>query len=708
MTAPTTRPLTLDDLGDPAQDFPFDGTYAKDLRWSPDGQSLFFRENGAWLRHTIATGATAPAYDRATVAATLNAHGDFTPADAEQLAEKLPLEPQQPGPVLITHGRAVYAYDLATHQLERLLVADPPPTDALLSPGATWLTYHLAGNLFVVNRASRAVTQLTHDGTAEVLNGRLDWVYQEEVYGRDKWRAYWWRDDERYLAFLQLDQTLVPTYRLQDHRPFRVADEDYRYPLPGDPNARVRLGIVRPTGGPVTWVDLSRYGGADIIICRVSWAPAGRLFFQVQDREGRWLDLNAADPVTGATHTLFRETTPAWVNPLGEPHWLPDGSFLWRSERDGWAHLYHYDPAGQLRAQLTTGPWEVREVHGVDAAAGCVYVTGTLDTALEHHLYRVPLAGGQPLRLTAPGFSHQALFDRALTRYVDTFSNLTTPPRVQLHAPDGAVIRIISENRVPALDEFDLVPPRFLKVPTDNGFLMNVLELRPRAAADPLPVVLETYAGPHAPCVHNRWLGRDWFAKQYLVQHGCLVWNIDPQSASGCGAVSAWTCYLQLGVQELADLEAGLRWLGAQGYADLARVALCGYSYGGFMTSFALTHSTAFQLGIAGASPTDWRQYDSIYTERFMQTPANNPDGYQRTSVVAAAANLSGRLLLVHGLLDDNVHVQNTLQLVYALQQAGKPFDLMLYPGNRHGIRDNARHWLHTRLNYLLTHLQPQ
>jgi dipeptidyl-peptidase 4 len=536
-----------------------------------------------------------------------------------------------------------------------------------------------------------------------VLNGKLDWVYQEEIYGRGTFRAYWWSPDSQRLAFLRLDEKGVPRYTLVDDISYHPEVETYPYPKAGDPNPKVRLGVVAVSGGSTQWVDTGAYEKSEPLIVEVSWTPDGRsLGFQIQDREQTWLELSLADPATGTPRKVLRETSPAWVEPAGSPRWLQDGSFLWLSERSGFKHLYHYGADGQLRRAITEGRWEVRNLYGVDETAGWIYFSSTERSPVGLDLYRVKLDGTGRERLSDRAGTHGANFNKSFTRYIDHWSDLTTPTQVRLHAADGREVRVIDPNPSPALAEYRLAKPELLQVPTRDGFPMEAMVIRPPDfdPARKYPVYQYTYAGPHAPQVRNAWAGATYLFHQLLASKGVVVWICDNRSASGKGVESARANYKRFGESELRDIEDGLGWLKKQGWVDASRIGISGWSFGGFMTSYALTHSTSFAMGIAGGSVTDWRDYDSIYTERYMLTPQNNPEGYQRTAPRAAAKDLHGRLLLLHGAVDDNVHPQNTHQFAYELQKAGKPFRLMLYPKSRHGVTD-PHQVKHLRLSML-------
>jgi dipeptidyl-peptidase-4 len=516
-------------------------------------------------------------------------------------------------------------------------------------------------------------------------------VYQEEIYGRGSFRGYWWSPDSANIAFLQLDEQPVPEFTIVDHVPTRLELETWDYPKAGDPNPRVRLGVVRPIGGEVQWVDLSKYAPLDFLIVNVSWTPdSSQVVYQVQNREQTWLDLNLVERGGTNPRTILRETTKAWVSVHGAPIWLKDGSFLWQSERDGWSHLYHYKADGGLIGRVTSGEWEVRAVHGVDEGNEWVYFSGTERSPIGLDAYRVKLDGSSLTRLTERPGTHRVNFSPGRVLFLDTWSDVHTPPQVRVHRYDGAELRAVHEGKVPQLAGLALSKPEFLQVKARDGFVMEAMLIKP-VGFDPsrkYPVMQFTYAGPSAPSVVNAWGSTNGMFYQLLAQRGIAVWVLDNRSASGKGARSAWTSYKNFGEQELRDIEDGIAWLRQQRWVDATRIGLFGWSFGGFMTSYALTHSKSFAMGIAGGSVTDWSLYDSIYTERYMLMPQNNPEGYARSSVIGAAKNLHGELLLLHGVIDDNVHMQNTLKLAYELQKAGKPFRMMLYERSRHGVTD--------------------
>jgi dipeptidyl-peptidase-4 len=412
---------------------------------------------------------------------------------------------------------------------------------------------------------------------------------------------------------------------------------------------------------------------------------------EVQNRIQSWLDLLGADPETGRTTKVLRDASKFWVDVIALPSWLTDGSFLWQSDRTGYRHVYHYASDGKLLGAVTSGEWDVRDLYG--AAEGWVYLSAAEHSPIADHVYRVRLDGSGLSRLTDREGNHEATFNPQFTRFIDASSTISTPPQTRLRDSSGKVVRVIEENRVAALGEYRLGAPEFVRVPAHDGFTMEAMMIKP-PGFDPskkYPVLSYTYSGPGAQSVRDSWGRQGYLWLQMIAQRGYIIWICDNRQASAKGVLTAWTSFQNFGGPELRDIEDGVAWLRSQPYVDPSRIGIWGWSFGGFVTAYALTHSTSFKIGIAGAPVTDWRNYDSIYTERYMGLPADNPDGYDRGSVVKAAGNLHGKLLLIHGAVDDNVHMQNSVQFIDALEKAGESFEFMLYPQSRHGVTSPLR-----------------
>ncbi|HEV7487827.1 MAG TPA: DPP IV N-terminal domain-containing protein [Thermoanaerobaculia bacterium] len=696
---PTIRELTLENVFDPKQRVSFGGTPQGGFHWLDDKTFAWPRtEEGKVVEHAVIeteTGNKRVLFNAAKLEAAAKkiagVSGDEAAAFAKQRGWNF--SPNKKS-VLLNIGNDVYMYTFDADSMTRLTSSAGEKEEVTFSPDGRFVSFVRDNNVYVVDVATQRERQLTTDGNENIQNGILDWVYQEEVYGRGTFRAYWWSPDSTRIAYLQLDERPVKHFAVVDHIPYQQNVESELYPKAGAPNPIAKLFCVNVNGAAPKEISTESYSGADFLIVLVDWSPdSSKVVYQIQNREQTWLDLNAADVRGGgAPKTLFRETTKAWVDISGNPVWLKDGSFLWLSERTGFKHLYHYAADGKLIAQLTNGPWEVRTVHGVDAANDWIYFSGTERSVLGSDLYRLHLDGSGLKRLSeAPG-QHNANFNPSLTAYLDTFSDVATPPSTSLHRADGTRIRVVDANEAPLMRDLHISKPELMQVKTRDGFVMEAMMIKP-PDFDPskkYPVYEFTYSGPHAQSVRNSWGGAQYLFHQFLAQHGVIVWICDNRSASGKGAESAWTSYKRMGEGELRDLEDGLKWLTSQPYVDGSRVALSGWSYGGFMTSFALTHSTLWIAGLSGGTVSDWRDYDSIYTERVMLMPQNNPEGYKATAPRWAAKDLHGNILLMHGTIDDNVHIQNTIQFIYELEKANKPYQLQVYPKSRHGVVDPA------------------
>ena len=708
------RDLTLDDIFDAQRRVDFDGSLPQIVDWLDD-ESYLERDGGSsdpLVRVAAATGERAAFVDAAAMEAALADISGLDPDDARQLSRRSTfLFNEARTAVVVDHADDLYYYALDSDRAHRLTRSPDREAEVTFSPDGAFVAFVRNHNLHVVDIADGREYALTTDGSAKVRNGLLDWVYQEEIYGRGDFKGYWWSPDSTRIAYLQLNDVQVPTFTIVDHISYHPEVETWDYPKAGDPNPDVRLGVVRAVGGSTSWVDISGYAPSQPLIVNVGWSPDGRrLAFQVQDREQTWLDLVVATP-DGSTTRVLRETTEAWVNVNGPPTWMDDGSFLWLSERSGWRHVYHLRGDGALIRQVTDGPWEVRTLHGVDEDTGWVYFSGTERSHIGSDIYRVKLDGSGLSRLSTAEGTHSARFNPSFSAYLDRWSDISTPPRLTLHAADGTETRVVAANDDTPLGDYRLATPELFQVTNRDGFEMEALMIKP-PDFDPsrrYPVYQHVYGGPHIQRVRNAWGGSTYMFWQLLAQHGVIVWVVDNSTASGKGAVSTWPVYQRFGELELRDLEDAIAWLGAQSYVDTTRIGIEGWSYGGFMVSYALTHSQSYAMGIAGGSVTDWRDYDTIYTERYMRMPQNNPEGYRKSSPRFAAADLQGDLLLIHGTMDENVHMQNTLQFAYELQQAGRPFDMMVYPKSRHrlGGPDLEKHRHRTMLDFVLQHLAP-
>ncbi|MGH9875286.1 MAG: S9 family peptidase [Pyrinomonadaceae bacterium] len=706
--------LTIDDIFDPVKKVNFNGT-TPTVRWLKDGKHYLLtdaskRDTARIQKVDASTGEAVPFFDAAKMQAALTALGGVTDQDAKQLSNRGSYQmSNDEKAVLINWNNDVFYYLLGSNQALRVTNNPEEEVGETFSPDDRMLGFVRNNNIYIYDLAAQRERRLTTDGSPKILNGRLDWVYQEELYGRGNFEAYWWSPDSTRLAYLRLDEKTVPEFTVVDHIPYDQTLEVTPYPKSGDPNPVVQLGIVNAAGGATRWVDTYKYQPSDLLIVRVTWTPDGsKVVYQAQNREQTFLDLNFAGD-DGKSNTILHETSKTWVGINDNPNFLKDGSFLWQSERSGWNHFYHYSPDGKLLRQVTDGRWEVSSFDGLDEAKGLLYFTATEHSPIAPQSYRIKLDGTALTRVTTGEGSHKVAMSPDSKLFIDNWSDVNTPTQTRLYEVDGELVRVIAENKVDALKEYKLGAIQLRQVKTRDGFEMEAMMIKP-PDFDPqkkYPVLEFTYGGPHAPSVKNGWGGSAYMWHQMMAQKGYIIWICDNRTASGKSLESTWPVYKNFGELELRDLEDGIAWLKSQPYVDGSRIGIWGWSYGGFMTSYALTHSQSFKMGIAGGTVSDWRNYDSIYTERYMQTPQNNPEGYWKSSPVHYAKDLHGKLLLIHGAIDDNVHVLNTIQFAYELQKAGKQFQLMLYPKSRHGVTDPllVKHMRQMMTDYVLANL---
>jgi dipeptidyl aminopeptidase/acylaminoacyl peptidase len=654
-----------------------------------DGEHWLQVRNGRLLKVHAATGRSQPFIDAKALAKSLSRIPSIDAATAQAIAGRtsFDMDPGHRG-FLFEHNQDLYyaTFDFST----AVRLTNNPGHEQFpkFSPDGKSVAFVRDYDLYAVDIASPTEHRLTTGGRDDLRHAVADWVYYEEIFNRRR-PAFWWSPDSRQIAFMEFDDATVPLHTVLDDTGSTRREEKTHYPKSGETNPKVRFGAVSKDGGSVQWADLADYSADSFLISEVGWWPdSSGPYCYVQNRTQTWLDLvkfNLTGP-GGSIKRVFRDSTKAWIESPGEIRWLTDGSFLWLSERDGWKHLYHYGADGTLKAQLTSGAWEVRALEHVDSKAGWIYFTGTRDNPVSANLYRVK--PGSPIeRLTNASGSQTATMSPDGQYFVSSWSDILTPARLRLHASDGRLVRTLDSNPSYELKRLRFGPRERVKISTKDGFLLEgEVVLPPDLDVNKKhPVWFMTYGGPHAPTVSDSWAGGRMY-DQALAAEGFVVFRMDPRPASGKGAASAWTAYKHLGVQELEDIKTAINWLKQKPYVDGSRIGMAGHSYGGYITAYAMTHSDLFAAGIAGAPVTDWRDYDSIYTERYMGLPQDNPDGYNVSSVVKAAGRLHGKLLILHGVIDDNVSLRNTLRFVEALQAANKDFELMIYPSSRHGI----------------------
>ncbi len=664
-------------------------------RWMPLGTSYSLDWDGRQVSVDAATGALSrnPVNDKSSVRTALEKVGDLTSEQINQLVAATPKLTADETRMILAAGTDVFAFDFASKSATRVGKLNADADLFEVGPQATSIGV-IAGNNLFLGVSQDELWQVTDNGDENHISGKLDWVYQEELFGRGTFAAFWFNSTGKQAAFLQFDETSVPLYTISDHRNFESKNERSPYPNAGDPLPRVTLAIANATSRTVQQVDLSNYGDADYLISSVGWDKVGeRVIFSVQDRGQTWLDVCAADPATGKLQVLLHETSSAWIRTPGQPLFTSDNRFFWRSTREGYDHVYQFAASGELIAPLTKGEWQVTQLHGISPDEKYLYFSGCKDSPLRTQLYRAEIASGLVDCLTDPAFDHSVDFNATKEFFFDTASTASTPPTTRLRTIDGKLVRSIWEDPNDTIAYYGVTQPQFLQVPTRDGGSMDAMLIVPQDFDETkkYPVIAHIYGGPQSPMARDQFRGPSYLWHQMMAQRGFVIWICDNRSSSRRGLDAAWKTHGNLGTHELTDIEDGLDFLCKKPWIDSQRIGLWGWSYGGFMTSYALTHSTQFKAGFAGAPVTDWRNYDAIYTERLMKLPQENQSGYDSSSVLKSAHNLHGDLLLVHGTNDENVHLSNTLQLAAALQAADKPFQLMLYPGNRHSVQDPAQ-----------------
>ena len=600
--------------------------------------------------------------------------------------------------LLFPLGGELYFYDLTKSgrdAVRKLTNGGGFATDPKISPKGGFVSFIRDRNLWAIDLTSGEEVQLTRDGSDTIGNGVAEFVADEEM---DRHTGYWWAPDDAAIAFARIDETPVPVQKRYEVYPDRTEVVEQRYPAAGDPNVRVQLGVIAPkTGAKPRWIDLGK--DPDIYLARVDWRDPQRLTFQRQSRDQKKLELIETTLTNGTPRTLVTETSTTWVPLHNDLRFLKDGRFLWSSERSGFEHLYIASEDGSTLTALTQGEWVVDSLLAIDEAAGLAYVSGTRDGATEAHVYAVPLSGGEPRRLTqAPGM-HAATFARNASVFVDSWSSDTTLPQIELFKADGTKLATLLVN-----DVSDATHPyakyRAAHQPTAYGTLtaadgttpLHYSLIKP-AGFDPkkqYPVVVFVYGGPAAQTVTRAWPGRsDSFFNQYLAQQGYVVFSLDNRGTPRRGAAFGGALYGKQGTVEVDDQLRGVEWLKSQAFVDPARIGVYGWSNGGYMTLMLLAkHSEAYACGVAGAPVTDWALYDTHYTERYMDLPKANEAGYREASVFTHVDGIgAGKLLLIHGMADDNVLFTNSTKLMSELQKRGTPFELMTYPGAKHGLR---------------------
>lgn len=605
-----------------------------------------------------------------------------------------------------------YFYSVADKSLK--LVAKDAQT-AEISPDGTKIGYEREGNLFVFDFATEKETQLTFDAKEYFYNGRFGWAYEEEFGLAQAWV---WSPDSKYIAFWQSDEREVPIFQMTDYSGQHAEYVNVPYPKVGDTNPEVRIGVLDVAERSNQWMDVKLNGG---YIPRIYWtSKPGQLAIVHFNRKQNHLKLFFNDAKTGEGKLIMEEQSETWIDVFdffaGIMHlfFFPEDKeeFLWISDRDGWSHIYRYDYNGNVLNQVTAGEWEVTRVEAVDSKNNTIYYASTENSPLERHLYAINFNGQNKKKLTKePGRHHLNVAPNG-KYHIDSYSNINTPTQVELWTTKGKMLKKFEDNK--EVKEFTsnhfYSPKELVSFTTTDGQKLDVYIVKPKNF-DPeksYPLVLNIYGGPGAQSVYNEFATSGW--EQYLAQEGYVIASVNNRGSGGYGSAFEKIVYRNLGEWESKDFVETANYLASLPWVDGKRMSIRGHSYGGYMSSYTmLNHPDVFKVSIVGAPVTDWRLYDSIYTERYMDLLNDNREGYEKSAATTSAGNLKGKMFIAHSAMDENVHMQNTMQLVKALIDNGKDADLRIYPPGAHGVAYNGPSYvlLYSQyVNYLNQHLK--
>ncbi len=583
----------------------FDGSlldYAP-LKWLNNEQLVHLRQ-GNWYRINARSGNTELYIDGDQVRDELSKALPARPAVSNRLWWGMrPAGENEQQSSIVTHRGELYRVGLLDAGVQRLTNTAAAEELAEISPDGQSIAYVRDYNLYAQPLRGGSETALTVDGNTVQRYGKADWVYFEEFYGRD-WKAFQFSPNSRKIALMRYDDSAVRQFNVIDHMTPRAFTETERYPKAGDPIPQVQLGVVEVAGGPVEWIELPDYSPDNLIITRFGWLPdSSGVYLLLQDRAQQWMDFVRYDLQGQQLTRLYRTRSKYWVSDPGPIFFLDDGSWIVCDEQEGWRHIYRVSADGKQRNAITSGEWEVTEIHGVDQRSGAIYFSGTRDSHIAKNAYRVHIDSLQVERLTHEAGSHRIQLSPDKTAFVDTFSSLQSPAKAVVRGVEGDWRRVLDSNPVSDLHDYRLSPAEYFKIPLADNYEMPCIMVKPLDfdATRKYPVWIQTYGGPHSPTVSDSWSGQRLGFDQMLAQMGIISLRCDPRSASGQGARSAWTAYRQLGVGEARDLEQAVDWLAQKPFVDKDRIGLSGYSYGGYLTAYTLTHSTKFAAGVAGA-----------------------------------------------------------------------------------------------------------
>ena len=582
-----------------------------------------------------------------------------------------------------------YVYSIADRSLK---LAARGARTAELSPDGAMLGLERGGNMYVYDFASRRETQLTRDASDLVYNGHFDWVYEEEFGLAQAWS---WSPDSRHLAYWQVDEHAEPVVQFSDYQGLHQDWTKIRIPQPGDSNPTVKIGVVDVKSGSQTWLNPGLAG--EYYIPRIYWTSrADTLAVLTLNRQQDTMRLFFFDVKTGGKRLVLTQASRTWIDiydfyaGVQDLMTFPKGKteFYWVGDQDGWQHIYRYDYSGRLINQVTKGNWIVARIEGMDPGRGLIYYTSTEVSPLERQLYEIRVDGTGKRRLTTTAGNHHINMSPDTRYYVDRWSSLTSPQQVDLWSTGQKLVKTLDGNdRVKTwLASHEFSQPELFSFTTSDGQRLDGSIIKP-IPFDPTrkyPVVFDIYGGPGSQQVYNDWSASGW--EEWLAEQGYVVVGLNNRPANNYGSAFMKAAYKHLGKWEAHDFAEAAKYLATLPYVDAKNVGIIGTSYGGYSTVFTMEmYPDLFPVGVANSAVGDWRLYDTIYTERYMGLLGDNAAGYVESSPIEQAGKLTGHLLLVHSMMDDNVHPQNTMQLVTALDEAGHPAPLMMFPKGHHG-----------------------
>lgn len=584
----------------------------------------------------------------------------------------------------------IHFYNKEENKFKRLTNDNDEEENPTFSPDGNFISYTKSSDLYVYDLQKYEEIKLTDDGTDLIYNGYASWIYYEEILGRgSRYRAFYWSPDSKQLAYMQFDDTKVPTFTLFNADGVHGELEVMHYPKPGDPNPDVKLGVVNIESKKTTWID-NTFEKGNYIAWPMFTSDSKRLVYQKMNRGQDDLEVVISDIENPNPKRIYRETQKTWVEFLDDLTLLEKGDgFLIRSEVEGWHHIYHYNLDGKLINKITDGEWSVKDIAYIDEETKSIYFHASKERSTEKHLYKIKFNGNEMMQLTKGDGTHSCTIIPTGQYFLDKWSSVNHPTKLVLYNLSNNKQEVVADSKLPEMDDYKLGKVELFAIPTEDGYNLPAKWFLPFDFDETkkYPMVFSVYGGPGTEIVSNSFPRRG-LGNYFLSQNGIIVIEIDNRGAGHFGKKGKDEMHRKLGTWEIDDMVSAVKWLKKKSFIDSAKIAITGGSYGGYTTSMALVRAGEyFKYGIAKYAVTDWRLYDNVYTERFMDTPEENPEGYKYGSVMTHAENYNGGMLITHGSLDDNVHMQNTIQLIDILQNFDKDFELMIYPNQRHGIR---------------------